>query len=166
MFNQNNNGFQKSLYIFLSSLLGMLLFLIIHRLVVFCLLILQSSGNKVFTLNMPYLEFLAWDYFSLLLTLLAGAWYGIWVGSYWYEKVYNEGSHLGLVGHITENYWPKTTSYKDIKSKISEVKKTIHTELWQLEDLNKTLNSELSSRKKPLARKKVIKRKTLKKTGA
>lgn len=166
MLKQNNNGFQKSLYIFLSSLLGMLLFLIIHRLAVFCLLMLQSSGNKLFTLNMPYLEFLAWDYFSLLLTLLGGAWYGIWVGSYWYEKVYNECSHLGLVSHISENYWPKTTSYSDVKSKISEVKKTIHAELWQLEDLNKTLSKEFAARKKPEAKKKIVKRRTLKKTAA
>ncbi len=125
---------KKSLYIFLTSLLGVLLFLILHRLAVFFYLYLLAGGYLTTSLN--YLEFLALDYFTLAITLLCGLWYGIWIGMYWFEKVYVEKSHGGLVHHLSQHFGRGTP--KNLETKISTVRQKIENDLWQLEDLTST----------------------------
>lgn len=130
-------GHKKSLYIFLTSILGVLLFLMLHRIIVFFYLLALSTDYARYMPNLSYIEFLAIDYFTLVITLMLGAWYGIWLGLYWYEKVYEEGSHGGLVSHITEHYWPKGRQAYGLEPKIEAVKKKLEQDLWELEDLAK-----------------------------
>ena len=132
---------KKSLYIFLSSLLGVLLFLVLHRAGIFIYLYLITQGYVVS--SWTYLQFLVFDYFTLTLTLLFGAWYGIWLGVYWYEKVYVECSHSGFVAHMSNKFMSHKN--KGLESKISHIKERLETDLWQLEDLAKTSLSQVSA---------------------
>lgn len=139
---------KKSLYVFLTSLLGVLLFLILHRLAIFFYLYLLAGGYV--TTGMSYLQFLALDYLTLFFTLMFGAWYGIWLGMHWFEKVYVEKSHCGVIHHLTDKYFFRTP--KNLESKISAIKKKIEDDLWQLEDLAKVSLKEVSA-PQPIKRK-------------
>ena len=144
---------KKSFYIFLTSILGVLLFLIIDRIAVF--IYLYYLATQVLTSGLGYYQFLALDYFSLVVLLLLGAWYGIWLGLYWFNKVYEEGSHKGFVNHISENVFfrkPKT-----LGSKMSNIKDRLEKDLWQLEDIAQTAEVEVKA-VVPIKRKVVRKR--------
>lgn len=123
---------KKSFYVFLTSLLGVLLFLILHRTVVFIYLYLVAGGVGIESFD--YLSFLLWDYFSLTIMLMLGAWYGVWLGLNWFDKVYVERSHGGLVAHLTQYCWPASRPIS-LQSKLSHVKERLEKDLWQLEDL-------------------------------
>ena len=126
---------KKSLYVFLTSLLGVLMFLILHRVVVFFYLYLLAGGY--ISTSMDYYQFLALDYFSLVITLMLGAWYGIWLGLYWYGRVYEEMSHGGIVRHIHSKYF-NFSQPKSMAGKMNEVKQRLRTDMWEMEDLVKT----------------------------
>src|SRR3989338_8019419 len=130
---------RKSVYIFLCSLLGIMLFLALHRILISMVVLWlnASSGYNPF-FGFSYLEFLALDYVSLIIAVILGAWYGIWLCIYWYKKVYEEGTHGGLVSHIATNYWPNKTTSR-LKAKIEVAQKHLRDDLWQLEDLSKSL---------------------------
>jgi len=136
---------KKSLYVFLSSMLGALLFLTIHRVLLFLYLIFISADYGRFAPRISYLEFLALDLFTMMVALLLGAWYGIWLGMSWFEKVYEVGSHGGLVSHIVEHYWPKPRQNYHLKSKIGEVQKKLERDLSQLKDLASASPASIAS---------------------
>ncbi len=143
---------KKSLYLFLCSLLGVFLFLILHRIGVVVYLYLLSQGIGVASFR--YWDFLVLDYMSLLVALLLGAWYGIWLGLYWYEKVYEEKSHGGFADHIARHIWPMR-SPKALETKVAQVKERLEEDLWQLEELAERVVVE---NPKPKVRKVVRKR--------
>ncbi len=153
---QNNIGLQKSLYIFLSSILGVLLFLVLHRVLIFLILVFQTADYNTFSFSLSYIEFLAIDYFSLLLTLMLGGWYGIWVGSYWYEKVYEHKSHQGAVSYIADRYWPKPKVTTDLKNRINLVEQTLHSELSQVETIKKIVKKGLEPKRRLVGVRKVL----------
>jgi hypothetical protein len=134
-----NIGFKKSLYLFLSSLLGVMLFLVLHRVLIFLYLLMASAGYQPFLSEVSSLTFLGLEYLSLILTLLLGAWYGIWLGLYWYKKVYEDGESAGLVEHLTLRYWPKRKNQYGLQAKIEAAKKHLENNMWELEDLAKTI---------------------------
>ena len=130
---------KKSLYVFLASILGALLFLILHRLVVFVFLIASFYNINIFGSNMSYVEFAAIDYFTLVITMMLGLWYGTWLGLYWYEQVYEKGSHYGFVDHVTNRYWPKRSSPQNLKSRLMTASRKLEDEMWELEGLAKEM---------------------------
>ncbi len=81
---------RKSLYIFLTSLLGMLLFLMLHRslFVVYEILGNFFPGNIIFDVQ-PQVIF-SIDFFSMILAMFIGGWYGVWLGLDWYKMIYEE----------------------------------------------------------------------------
>ncbi len=103
----------KSLYIFLSALLGALLFLILHRVIVFIFLYLVAIGT--ININLNYREFLAVEYFTLILVLMMGVWYGIWLGVSWFNRVYEEKTHGGFFNHLS------TKVFSDNNEKLKEM---------------------------------------------
>jgi len=119
-------------------MLGTLLFLVLHRIIVFLYLVL--AGPKLIPGSEgAYLMFSAVDYFTLVITLMLGAWYGIWIGMYWYEKVYEEESYKGVVDYIVNNYWPRRKTTANLKSKIAATQQKLETDLWELEGLTENL---------------------------
>ncbi len=107
------------------------------------------------TASMSYLQFLVVDYFTLVLVLLFGAWYGIWLGMYWFEKVYVEKSHGGFVHHVSNNYFSRTP--KNLENRISAVKQKIEKDLWQLEDLTDASLKAVAATPAPIKRRVVRK---------
>src|ERR1035441_8624107 len=98
------NDFRKSLYIFLTALLGVLMFMLLERLAAFFYWYLLAGGYIATSLSYPQIAL--FDYIILVLAMMFGAWYGVWLGLYWYRKVYEEESHPGLVGHLATHYFP------------------------------------------------------------
>ncbi len=146
---------KKSLYLFLSSMLGVFLFFILHRTAIFTYLYLVDSGYLVDTF--VYWRFLAIDYFTLAFALMGGAWYGIWLGLYWYSRIYEEGSHGGLADHLVRHYWPHR-SPKSIGIKLASVKENLEKDLWQLESLAKDTVTSVEVSPAPKIRRVVRKR--------
>ncbi len=145
---------KKSLYVFLCSLLGILLFLVLHQIAVFGYLMLIYF-NYSFSFGMSLVELMALDYVTLVFVLFFGAWYGIWVGEYWYEEVY-EGQHPGFLGHLVRHYWPTKESKYNLRSKIVAAEQKLEGDLWELEDLT----SKAQSKTKVVGvRKRVVRRK-------
>lgn len=136
---------KKSLYLFLSSLLGMLLFLVLHRIIFFLYLLMASAGYQPFLAEASSLTFLGIEYFTLILSMLLGAWYGIWVGMYWHAKVYEEKSSAGLVEHITTSYWPKRQNRYNLEAKIETAKKHMESDMLELEELAKAIPVSVAS---------------------
>jgi hypothetical protein len=152
-----SSGAKKSLYVFLCSLLGALLFLIIHRLAVFAYLVMVSANPQVFG-GLNYLELLAIDFFTLFLALLLGSWYGIWLGLKWYEQVY-EHPHkpYGFVDHVIEQYWPTQKHNFNLEEKVKSVAEEIKEDVLELENISKTIKPVLKVIK-PVRRRIVRKR--------
>ena len=144
---------KKSLYLFLIFFLGVLLFLILHRLVIFFYFYLLAGGY--INPGISYLQFLVVDYFTLAIVLMFGAWYGIWLGMFWFEKVYVEKSHGGFAYHVSNKYFPRTP--KNLESKISAVRQKIENDLWQLEDLTEAGIKAVVATPKPIKRRVVRK---------
>lgn len=148
--------FKKSFYIFLTALLGLLLFFILHRIAVFFYLYLLAGGYM--TTDMTFYQFLVLDYATLFVAMGLGVWYGIWLGMYWFRKVYEEGTHGGFVHHLNVTYFggskPKAAA---LERKIEAVKESLEDDLWKLEDLAKE-TAQMAEEPKPIKRRVVRKR--------
>ena len=104
----------------------------------------DGCGAGAITTDMSYSQFLAIEYFTLTITMMLGAWYGIWLGLYWYEKVYEEKSHRGLVHHIAANYFPNFKP-KVLENRMAQVKERLEENLFQAPRYN-TIESAIRSR--------------------
>lgn len=156
MFSKDFSGAKKPIYIFLSAMLGMLLFLILHRVVVFFVMAGTYFNSGEGFLGANYLRFLAWDYLTLILVLMLGAWYGIWVGSYWYEKVYESKLHGGFLSHLS-GYRQQNFKREGLGEKLDELSENIQEEIWELNQLSKSVTKAVRT-PKPMKRKVVRKR--------
>ncbi len=87
----------KSAYIFVCVLLGALLFTLIHR-AIFSILYAAAAYDAASWPVSGQLTLLALDKFTLACSMLAGAWYGVWLGLGWFDLVYERGGHLSLMG--------------------------------------------------------------------
>lgn len=155
-------GFKKSVYIFLSSLLGVLLFLVLHRALIFIYLLLLTTGLFHWSSFYSYLNFMAVDYVTLFLAMIAGSWYGIWLGEYWYRQTYEIGSGQGSWRHLRHKLFPQKTRQADLKIKVEAVAQRLAEDLSAAETLISEVPSAVLApapvkrrvtRKKPAARK-------------
>lgn len=150
---------KKSLYIFLCSLLGLLTFLILHRLLVFFYLLLASNNPEIFYGRWNYLEMVATDFFTLMVVMMLGAWYGIALGLKWYEAVYERGYTSGLIDHIVKTYWPSHKGDYDLPQKVQNVVRELKDDVLELEHLAKTIKpvmKEMTPIKRRIVRKKAV----------
>ena len=153
---------KKSLYVFLCSLLGALLFLILHRLIIFVYFMLISASPRAFSGDMSYLQLVGLDFFTLILALFGGMWYGIWLGLSWYEAVYERGNKGGFVDHLVSTYWPTPKTNYDLKERVESVAEELKDDIFQLEHLAKTIRPIIRPTV-PVKRRAVRKRVTVKK---
>lgn len=138
MISNRSGNFKKSLYLFLSSLLGSLLFLVIHQAAAFIILVFGISRGGLASFE-SYMLFWTFDYFTLVLVLMLGSWYGIWLGMYWYEKVYEEASHKGFVSHFWNRVRPAPFRTDEFKVRLRTTKQTFQEGLKEFEELAKDL---------------------------
>lgn len=148
---------KKSLYVFLCSLLGMLVFLILHRLFVFFCLLVASANPGLLGGNITYLEAMALDFFTLIIVLLLGMWYGIALGLRWYEAVYEKGEHGGFVDHIVMAYWPSFQANYNLEDKVKSIARELKDDVLELEHLTKTIKPTV--KQSPPIRRRVVRKK-------
>ncbi len=144
---------RKSLYIFLSSLMGALLFLILQRILASFYWLALSYDYSSWSFGLTYVQLLAMDYTFLLLAVFLGTWYGIWVGIFWYEGIYERKQHFGFTHHLIKNYWPVQEPAYNLRERVAKTAQKVEKELWELEDLAKQIPD------RPAPRKRVVRRK-------
>ena len=149
---------KKSFYLFLTSLLGVLLFLTLHRIAFFFYFYLLAAGYV--RNGLDYYQLFALEYFSLMIFLMFGIWYGIWLGLGWFSKVYEEKSHGGFVDHLATKVF---SSGRDagLEAKLAAAKARLESDVAKVEELAEAA-LEKRAASEPIKRK-VVKKKTVKK---
>jgi hypothetical protein len=96
----------KALYLFLCSILGMVLFAMLHR-AIFVLYDLLIFVDSTFSFNMSSLNIQILDFCTLLIALFLGGWYGTLLGIDWYAMVYgpNAEKPAGLFHGFLPHQW-------------------------------------------------------------
>lgn len=121
----------KALYLFLTSWLGIILLLMLHRalFVIYDLLGLFFPEIRFFHADRFLLQSI--DFFTLLLALFFGGWYGIWLGLHWFDIVYErEGSRANKVLHGFLPHHLRSRTKHSSTAKPAQVKpKTVKVEL-------------------------------------
>jgi NAD-dependent DNA ligase len=87
-------AFKKSLYVFLCSLLGMLILLTLQHAIIFLYLsVITAFGtNDSINIDLYSLNVVVW-----FLSVFFGGWWGVWLGMGWYKMVYEDAQHKGFV---------------------------------------------------------------------
>jgi hypothetical protein len=156
---QGRRDLRKSFYLFLSSLLGALLFLIIHRIIIFIILIFKILGSGFD--QQGYLIFLSLDYLTLMFFLMAGGWYGIWLGMYWYKVVYEENTFNGIFAHLKKGFAQKFSEPENVVVKINLAKQEFEMGMAELEGAAK----EIHITPKVIVPKRAVRKKNPKRAG-
>lgn len=174
---------RKALYLFLSSLLGMILVLMFHRSVFVIYEILGDFFPRQQWLNLPYYHIAVADFLTMLLAMFIGGWYGIWLGLHWYKLVYEDRRvrswFHGFVPHTWRSHKVKdnpsqtaatgmprkivATSNSDSDDVFQTMRATGIKPVWSFEDFKKVETNETP--KKRVARKRTVKKRVVKKTA-
>lgn len=96
---------RKALYVFLTTLLGVLIFLMLHRAIFVIYDILASfyPNSAVFAIE-PSIVF-SIDFYTMLFAVALGGWYGAWLGLDWYKMIYEErGVTRWFHGFLPHNF--------------------------------------------------------------
>lgn len=122
---------RKALYIYLSSILGILLFSMFHRSIFVMYEIIGNFYPEISWLHLPFRIIATVDFFSFVLAIFLGGWYGVWIGLSWYKMIYEErGVKTWFHGFVPHN-WRKTKSHNESSSELdfinSVAKKTVKT---------------------------------------
>lgn len=150
---------KKSLYVFLSSLLGTMLFLLLHRLFMYFYYKISIVNPGMFFGKLTYLDILALDLFTLLLALLLGLWYGIALGLKWYELVYESRAYKGVADNFVSKFSLKKNFDYDLKTKINLVAKELKQDVLAMENLVKSVKPSIKT-SVPIKRR-VVRKKTI-----
>lgn len=105
----------KALYLFLCSILGMVLFTMLHRAIFVLYDIVLIYDFQTFSLGMSEGVILAIDFLTMMLALFFGGWYGVALGLEWYSMVY--GANAEIKPGVFHGFLPHT--WRGDKSKKS-----------------------------------------------
>ncbi len=127
-----NRGVGKALYVFLCMIMGMILFAIFHRAVVVIYYILLNTNYETFSFGITEATVQAIDFFTLLVALFFGGWYGTALGLHWYRLVYEEKPGVGLFHGFIPHHWRdgtvKSTSLDMSMQSVKKPSKIVHTD--------------------------------------
>ncbi len=166
----------KALYLFLSAILGMVIFSMLHRSIFVLLdLLMYTDGGYAFGLSST--DFLYLDFFTALIALFLGGWYGTMMGMDWYAMVYgpNAEKPAGLFHSFLPHHWRGKRAKKNhapaklavatpaaasttVRVPVTETVKAPVRE-WSFDDL---ITPKPVVKKKPAARKSTTKKTTRK----
>lgn len=140
---------RKFVYLTACALLGIVLFLFIEQLLIQLLLILNTIGFGGIQVTQDFLNLSA--YAGGILALGLGAWYGVWLGSYWHGLVYEGDRAKGFLFHVKKKLskpksQPKLSAPKIM---INQSKPVFNTASWQMEDLVKMEKQNISEKIEP-----------------
>ncbi len=99
---------RKALYLFLSSLLGMLLLLMFHRAVFVIYDILGSFYPNCSWFNWSLPTIFTLDFLTMLVAMFIGGWYGVWLGLNWYHMIYEERGVTTWFHGFVPHRWRKS----------------------------------------------------------
>lgn len=85
---KNKSG--KALYLLLTSIVGILLFVLLQRAALTIWVILSSYSMAGLSGKVSDAALQMIDGYSMLIALFVGAWYGIWVGLNWHQELYGD----------------------------------------------------------------------------
>lgn len=85
-----NQSKRKALYVFLTTLLGVLMFLMLHRaiFVIYDILAGFYPINPLFDVSSSIVA--GADFITMIVAVILGGWYGVWLGLDWYRMIYEE----------------------------------------------------------------------------
>lgn len=169
----------KALYLFLCSILGMVLFAMLHRAVFVLYDVILILDYDTYSFGMSQAMILAVDFFTMLGALFFGGWYGTLLGIDWYSSVYgvNAESKAGLFHGIVPHNWRKPSKKQPelvmpnpavtkvaVKSSVKATPKSpiASTSTWDFDDFLKATPEP----KKRVAAKKPAVKKVVRKTTA
>lgn len=113
---------RKALYIFLTSLMGMLLLLMFHRSVFVIYEILGNFFPDQKLLTLPWHVVVSLDFFTMILAIFIGGWYGVWLGLNWYKIVYEDrGVTRWFHGFIPHHWREGSGTTRSAKAESQEV---------------------------------------------
>lgn len=103
----------KALYLFLCAILGMVLFVMLQRAILF-LYNLLIFVDSTYAFGMSSATILGLDFFTLLLALFLGGWYGTMMGIDWYAMIYGPNAEVqaGLFHGFLPHNWRGKKSRK------------------------------------------------------
>lgn len=109
----------KALYLFLCSILGMVLFAMLHRAIFVLYDLVLIMDYDTYSLGMSQAGILALDFFTMLAALFFGGWYGIILGLDWYSAVY--GVRAETKPGLFHGFVPHAWRQKQTKAKADNV---------------------------------------------
>ncbi len=150
----------KAFYLYLCSILGMILFAMLHRAVFVLYDLLLVMDYDTYAFGMTSRNIMTLDFTTMLIALFLGGWYGVALGIEWYAMVYgpNAEKPAGLFHGFVPHHWRKT---KTNSQKIStSTENAVHVPVaesksWSFDDLIKTAPATVTSvpKKRATARK-------------
>lgn len=87
--------------------MGMVLFTIFHRSLMVIYYMLLNNDFQRFSFGMTEATLRSLDFFTLLITLFFGGWYGTGLGIHWYRLVYEGPHRAGLFRAVIPHHWRK-----------------------------------------------------------
>lgn len=104
----------KALYLFLCSILGIVLLTMLHRAIFVLYDVLLFSNFSTYSFGLSSSGIAAIDFFTMLVAIFIGGWYGILLGMDWYSIVYgpNAEKPAGLFHGFLPHHMRKGTKIK------------------------------------------------------
>ncbi len=90
--------------------MGMILFAVLHRAIVVIYYIILNNDFQKYSFGATEGTLQAVDFFSLLIALFFGGWYGTALGLHWYRLVYEEKAWTGLFHAFVPHHWREQKS--------------------------------------------------------
>ena len=131
---QNNTTYQnvrKFFYLIICAILGVVLFLLLQQVLIQGFIILMNANLLSFEVSADSLNLI--DSIGTVIALGGGAWYGVWLGSYWYSIVYANDASAGFIYHLRQKFVGDDLGAVSKNDNGDTFKQTT----WQLEDLMK-----------------------------
>lgn len=108
----------KALYLFLCSILGMVLFAMLHRAIFVLYDLVLIYDFEVYSFGMNQSTLLAVDFLTMIAALFFGGWYGTVLGIDWYARVYGPNAEIkaGLFHGFIPHHWRGEKDVSQVKS--------------------------------------------------
>lgn len=131
----------KALYLFLCSILGIVLFTMLHRAIFVLYDILLFSNFSTFSFGLSSSGIAAIDFFTMLIAVFIGGWYGTLLGMDWYSIVYGPNAekpaglfHGFLPHHMRKGAKAKHTSAPTATSTFVNIPVVEKVKEWSFDD--------------------------------
>lgn len=133
--------FKRAFYVFLSGLMGVLLFLVMQRSIWLLWVIFFSHSPAMTSLQIvdDSQGYVLLDSITLVLAVVFGGWYGVWLGLHWYDVAYVEKTYKGLITRFVGFVSVKSPKKTKVSMKSSPVQNE-YAAFWNIQDVSSIPN--------------------------